>query len=739
MGVISQRPSKAFKKYCISFICCLLIQPCFAETIIVPVNNTTRGVLSYAMTSYLHGMLEERVEAWRSEYNNHVSKFNQQRTEAIGQQLEQKLADLNAVPSSLTDKQTRLNEDITLYNSLIPQAEQKQEEHGEMQDQLNASIERLNERNQKKEQVGPLVDEINTELNTMNQHVTALNALEEEVHGLWEFYSTKAYERKDDVVQSTEELRTWKEAEDKTLAEKKTNYDTRLADFNEWKKVQTGTIDGKKGELDVKRSELKQLVDEINRLVEEYNADREITCTTNQCREALLAQLAVIEEKKAKKVIMEGEESELVTQINELISSYNKKHDEDFANVEALRVEVETFSANILKEQSEREQVIKDRIEELRKEAEEAWRQAQATLNQKKEDLNTSYGTLFSQFVESASDWVKSNQTLLNSVQGDAITEDLSQQMQAKNNSLCEYQQSPSAVKAQKMCELITKAHSLLSDIHSYYSDTLPEELRAEYDEKTEALNALKQRMETLKKDNDALRSEVDAELKAFNDTLPERQRQYEAFSAQLTEELEDQLQKIQRAYRLKTEALTKEYVLIDRLLFKPNTEDQTVLDQKKEDFQSAADSFTNSIPEFTTFLEGFAQTTEMLSTVIEGTGWEGTFFPRVVFPEAVGIQGQPGEPINEDRKRQVVSSWLNTSFVSTFLEAKQDRIAYMFESYRDTAEDIDVFLRNLFLTGVYASLSLQESMENGQTYYQVAMDERLLLILPSGSLSVLQ
>lgn len=739
MSVIGQRPSTAFKKYCVSFICCLLIQPCLAETIIVPVNNTTKGILSYAMTSYLHEMLEGKIKALEVQYNSHVSEFNQRRNGEIDQQLEQRRVELNKIPSSLADTQTRLNEGIDLYNSLIPQAEQKQKEHEQMRNQLNTSVQRFNERNEKKSQVTPLVDKVNAELGIVNQHVGELNNLEQEVHRLWEFYNTKAYESETSIVQSIEALKKWKEEKDRALAEKKTNYDTRLVDFNEWKRVQTETIDGKKGELDVKRSNLKQLVDEINKSVEEYNAEREITCTTNQCQEVLLAKLAVIEEKKAKKVVMEGEVDALTTQINELISSYNKKHDEDFASVEALRVDVENFSATMLEEQSEKEQAVREKIGKRRKQAEEAWTQAQTTLNQRKEDLNTSYGTLFSQFVESISHWTSTNRTLFESVQDDSISENLLQQMQAANSSLCEYQKSPLAVKAKEICGLITQAYSLLSDIYSYYSDTLPEELRAEYDEKTEELNALKQRMETLKKDNDALRSELEVELKAFNDTLPERQRQYEAFSTQLTEELKDQLQKIQRVYHLKTEALTKEYVLVDRLLFKPNTEDQTVLDQKKEDFQSAVDSFTNNIPEFATFPEGFAQTTEMLSTVIEGTGWEGTFFSRVGFPEAVGIQGQPGEPINEDRKKQVVSSWLDTSFVSTLLEAKQDQIAYMFESYRDTTEDIDIFLRNLFLTGIYASLSLQESMENGQTYYQVAMAERLLLILPSGSLSVLQ
>ena len=62
-----------------------------------------------------------------------------------------------------------------------------------------------------------------------------------------------------------------------------------------------------------------------------------------------------------------------------------------------------------------------------------------------------------------------------------------------------------------------------------------------------------------------------------------------------------------------------------------------------------------------------------------------------------------------------------------------------MFENYRDATDDIDIFLRNLFLAGIYNSLSLKESVESGQAYYQVAIDERLLLILPSGSLSVLQ
>ena len=739
MNVISQRPSKAFKKYCISFICCLLIQPCFAETIIVPVNNTTKGILSYAMTSYLHEMLEGKVKALRVQYNSRVSEFNQQRSEEIDQQLEQKRTELNAVPSSLTDKQTRLNDGIDLYNSLIPQAEQKQKEHEEMQNELNASIQRFNERNEKKGQVTPLVGKINAELDIVNQHVGELNSLEQEVHGLWEFYNTKAYESENSIVEPIEALKRWKEEKDKELAEKKTDYDTQLAEFNEWKRVQTEIIDGKKSELHIKRTDLEQLVQEINTLVAEYNKEIEIVCTTSQCQEALLAKQALIEEKKAQKVILENEESALAVQINELIAAYNQKYGEDFDNVEALRVGVENFSATMLKEQNEKEQAIKAQIESRRKQAEAAWKEAQATLNQKKEDLNTGYGILFSQFVESVSHWTSTNQTLFNSVQDDSISEDLLRQMQATNDNLCEYQKSPLAVKAQEVCGLITQVHSLLSDIYSYYSDTLPEELKTGYDEKTKALDELRQRMENLKTENDTLRAELDAELQAFNDTLPERDRKYEAFSAQLTEELRAQLQKIHRAYDLKTEVLTKEYILVDRLLFKPNTKDQTALDQKKEDFQLAVDEFTANIPEFISFPEGFAQTTEILSTVIEGTGWEGTFFPKVVFPEAVDIQGPPGEPINKDRKKQVVSSWLGTSFVSTLLEEKQDRIAYMFENYRDTEDEMDVFLKNLFLAGVYNSLSLQESMENGQTYYQVAMSERLLLILPSGSLSVLQ
>ena len=739
MSIISQRHSTAFKKYCISFICCLLIQPCFAETIIVPVNNTTKDILSYAMTSYLHGMLKEKVKALEGQYNSHVSEFNQQRNGEIEKQLEQKRTDLNATPSFLTDKQIRLNEDVDLYNSLISQAEQKQKEHEEMQNNLNASIQQFNERNEKKSQITPLVVQINAELDIMNQHVGELNNLELEAHRLWEFYNTKAYESETSIVQPIEALKKWKEEKDRALAEKKTNYDTQLAKFNEWKRVQTEIIDRKKSELHTKRSDLEQFVNEINKLVEEYNTEREVICTTNQCKEALLAKLAVIEEKKAKKVILENKASALALQINELIVAYNQKHDENFTSVETLRVDVENFSAAMLEEQNEKEQAVRKKIEEKRKQAEKAWEQAQATLNQRKEDLNTTYGTLFSQFVESISHWASTNQTLFNSVQGDSISEDLLQQMQATNSSLCEYQKSPLAVKAKEICGLINQAYSLLSDIYSYYSDALPETLRVKYDEKTKELNELKQRMETLKKDNDALRSELDTEIKTFNDDLTERQRQYETFSTQLTEGLKGQLQQIQRTYYLKTEVLTKEYILIDQLLFKPNTKDRTALNEKKEDFQLAVDNFTANIPEFTSFPEGFDQTTEMLSTVIKEEGWDVSFFPKVVFSEAVDIQGQPGKPINDDRKKQVISSWLDTSFVSTLLKAKQDQIAYVFENYRDTTDDIEIFLRDLFLEGIYDSLSIQESVENGQTYYQVAISERLLLILSSGSLSVLR
>ena len=275
--------------------------------------------------------------------------------------------------------------------------------------------------------------------------------------------------------------------------EKKTNYDTQLAKFNEWKRTQLEIIEGQKGELHVKRSDLKEFVQNINTLVEKYNVERENICTTNQCREALLAKQALIEEKKARKVIMENEASALASQINDLIVAYNQKHDEDFFNVENLRVEVETFSATLLEEQAEKEQVVKEKIEEeRRKQAEAAWKQAQATLNQKKEDLNISYGSLFSRFVESISHWTSTNQTLFSSVQDDSISENLLQQMQMANNSLCEYQKSLSAVKAKEICDLITQAHSLLSDIYSYYSDILPEVLRVEFDQQARGLTDLK-------------------------------------------------------------------------------------------------------------------------------------------------------------------------------------------------------------------------------------------------------
>ena len=726
-----------FRKYYVIAIYFLLSQPCFAEP--VPVNKVTIDVLSYAMTSYLHTMLTEKAENLRTQYNSHISTFEAERRKEIDQQLGQKLAELNTIPPSLKEKETHLNAAIDLYNSLIAQAKQKVQEHDELRGSLNASIQRFNERNEKKEQLIPIVNQINVEMGIVNQHINQLNALEERVHTLWQFYNTQAYQQEDSIVQSMEDFGKWKESKERELEGKTTNYNARLTDFNEWRDTQLNIINGKKGELSVKQNNLRQFIQAVNTLIEEYNVEREKRCTTDRCREAISNKKALIERKKSEKVRMENEIATLSSQVDELTIAYNQKYDEDFGSIDVLRVEVETFSASIVEEQNRREQELTDTIEERRVQAKEAWEQAQTALHQRKESLSTSYGTSFQQFVDSFSHWSSTNQVLFESVKEDSISEDSLQQLQVTNNTLCEYQQSPAAEKAKRICSLVTQTYSLLSEVYSYYSDTLPEVWRVEFDEKTQELNQLKQRIDTLKQENDALKSEVDSELKAFNDNLPERENQYDNFSAQLTEELKAQFQKIQRIYHLKGELLTKEYVLIDHLLFKSDTENQTALDQKKAEFQLAVDNFIANIPEFTTFPAGFVQATEMLSTVIEGVGWDSSDFLKVTFSAAVGTQRQQGEPIEEDHKKQVVSSWLSTSFVSDFLKKAQRRISYMFVNYRDMAENMNIFLGHLFLEGVYNSLSLQKLINNGQAYYQVAIDDRLLLILPSGRLYLLE
>ncbi len=715
---------------------CFATIPCFA--------HFTNDIVSHYMQSYLNDVYKETVALWKPQYESHISIFNQNRNKEIEDQLAQELSRLNTIPNSLRDMQTELNKNIDVYNTLVIQLRGEREKQVQNQDQLNKTIQTINQNNEVKKQIALAVRQINQEAEIINQKGLELAGLEEAENQSKIFYQNKRYLANDAIIQFKDDLRVWRADADENWNTKLTEYNNQVQTFQKWVKEQTDNIEEQKENIRSQQEQLKLLVEEINEAVAQYNQDIQIECETQECEDDLLHRKDQITEQKAERADKEIAIKDLRAKVDTQTISYNTEHTRRFNILEELRKEMEQLSESISVQQREKEQQLQEIIRFHAMGAQRKWEQAQEKLNEFKESLNRDYGGDFQQFVSHFSEWVDTNKLAFTHPEASSDDQQDTENVDTPDLSFCEEENiSDPPVKAKTICDLISRSYNLLSEIQYVDSSTLAER-RQKFAQKEQEIAALTRRIDALKVENDTQESQLDNAFKQYGDQVSEREQQYENLRQQLRGEWDMQVQQIDRAYELKAALLEKEYQLLNYFLFVPGSQKtEVVIHQKWDDFQGALTEFKDNIPEgIPGFSPAFMQANEIVATVLKKAD-EDTFSYSLI-PLSVPVtstQRNNNGKVEDEEKRQIIFSWMKTSFISHFLNVMMNRVSRVFTDYNEidgsTDEDSkQVFIETMFLNSIYRSISFDKAIRKDKILYRAKFNSNILWILSDGKLA---
>ena len=733
---------QVIKKYSIIVFYFLLSSPCLAKA---SQTEFTHDIVSHTMLSYLKDVHAQKVKILQSQYDEYASLFKQNREEEIEKKLKEKLAELNQFSIVLKRKAAKLNKEIALYNQLLIQHKKKIKKTSDIQNQLDKAIQRFNKVNESKKKVLSLFEKINEEVGILNKYMHELNTLRKAAQAALLFYKNKKYLSHKSIVEFKQSLIEWNTNKDEELKSKVTAYNNKVEAFEKWQQDQQEAIGEQRNQVNLKVAELNQFVEEINALIVEYNQEREKKCKTKQCEKDLLNKRNQIEEKKEENKNRQIVVDQLILNINQKEKDYNTEHANRSKALGTLKEEIKTFSQLFSTELAQKEKELAERIQKQSEEAKQKMEKAQEVLDQLQTLLNTNYGDHFNQFVENFSQWLNVNRTLLNSVRTQSLSQPQMEKMKANNDILCEYSsQYPLAVKAKAVCNFITQIHMLLGEIYNSYSDVSPEVWVKQLDEVKKEITALEKRIAAKKHVNEQQKSQLEAQVKKYNSQLPEREAQYKLFSKQLTAELNKQFQQIHRAYRLKSTLLEKEYDLLSSVLSQDDLKEKgKSIDEKRDAFSLALRQFISSLPkEIPHFFLNFAQSNEIIFTVLEQSGWQMDSYQVIQLSTVSNTQDNRVRQMEEEEKRRIVFSWMKTPFISHFLIFLRDRFSGVFNVKDENGIGVDgerMFIEMLFLKSVYRFISVHQITENSLIRYQIIFDDRVFWILPEGKLRWLE
>ena len=725
------------KKYCV-ITSVLFSVSGFAEA--MSNAEITRDAAVYAMLSYLNDISEEKVEALQLQYVNHADLFKKDREKEIEVKRREKLAELNHLSTVLEERRVQLNQEITLYNNMVIQVETKMEEESNLRDKLNQAIQRLNKVNELKNQVIFLVAELNGEIRTINQNVFTQDTLQKAELVSLHFYKNKGYLSDESLVQLKQNLREWLESTDREWELKITSYNNKVMEFQQWQQSQLEAIAAQRTGVNLKIEELNQFDEEINTMITEYNQEREIQCKTKECEENILNKKNQIEEKKAESARRQTTLDQLMSDLTEKEIHYNTEQPNRVAELTSLREEMDQFSQNLSAERLGKEQELEERIQVKDSEAKEQWEKDKAALDQFQASLKINYGDHFDQFVDHLSHWARVNQTRFESFEALLLSREEMDQMQSANQNLCEYSHTYlSAVKSKQVCDFVTQVYILLEEMNNIPTDDPIDSWREELNALSEEVTTLQQQVEAKKRENDLQRSRLRTQMEEYNVQLPQREEQYRLFSKKLTGELNEQLQQIHRAYQLKGNLLIKEYELLVYILYQFNAETTDVFFSKKNGFLNALLEFMSNIPDqITGFPETFVQTNEIFSTILLQEGWDIGSYPDIPLSSTVNRSSGSVIPMENEDKKHIAFSWVNTSFMSEFLVFLKSRFSGAFEEESRSVimADKEMFFKMLFLKGVYRYLPIRQVRGRSLVRYYINFNERAFWILPEGVLA---
>ena len=716
----------SIKTYCV-LVFSFLSLPCFA--------HFTYDIVSHTMSSYLSDLIDMKLKTLESQYENHFHTFNEKEKRKIEKKLRGIRARLNQIPKILIEKKNEYNKRIDLYNNLMAQLKSQKQERQELQNKLNEAIQEIRKQDKLRSQVVSFVQQLNMASQSINEKIDQLSVLQDQLTTALKFYENAEYLLKDSIVQLKEDLIQWNISEENNLNAKKMDYEKKLESFKEWEQTQKQLIEEQRIQVDVKKQALNQFVDEVNPLINEYNEAVQKGCKKQRCVDELLSKKSQIEEKKKEQTEQAETVSHLMLDMNQKEESYNKQHEEYINKLNVLKEELESLSRLISLTQEQKKKEWEEQIQIESMSAKRKRDEIQKQFNQLQLSLNEEYGGHFENFVKKFSYWLNINRPVFQSFNEGTVSQEGTDQMHINNDSLCGYSTFQPSTETGFVCDLVTQIHTLLENIVS--NDVSPEDWEKQLDQKEQKIESLTRELDIMDRENKQLKFQLDAQIQEHNKKIDERTNRYKQLSEQIQTKLNKQLEKMRRSYELKGQLLVKEYELIYYLLFVPDDEKESkTLDGKWTDFQSMQEAFMSSLPENVgDFPIDFMETAGIIFSVMQKA--EENTSPLVKLSSTANIGTLPIKQIEGKNKKQVVSSWMNTAFISGFLQTTANQISGLLVESSTGMNNSQIFIERLFLESVYQLVPVRQAVKNNLLRYQIIFDNRIFWILSEGKLEI--
>ncbi len=637
----------------------------------------THGVVSHIMLSYLYDQaLVPELDKLQSHYEKHIQEFSIEETQRINTWLTEEQAKLNTPPPALEEIRQSLNQGIQAYNSLFEQWEDNKRLKRQLRESLQAETKTALEENER--QIKEIMAWINTLVATVNQRAEQLTALEATEKKSRLFYLNQDYMSEEPLKTQKAEMEQWKNRQDQKLNTEIRIYNQAVTDFETTQTTNNIFITEQKQEIARQEQALEQQESEINEQVAEYNRVREEECQTKECIEKLTEEKTLIAQKREKYAGELVSFNTFVSTFNQYIRDYKKTQNEGATLLRQQRQGLEQLKEDIFGEWDQKQQQWEATRQEHQATARTTWEKDKQELSQFQSQLTADYGEDFRLFTDQFALWSKT-------LQAEQQKTPQNSSGQAMQEALCAYsQQNPSALSAQNLCENITRRSTLQKEFGVLETDGVPTETRKALNKITEETAKLVKQMEQQFNQNEEKTADLNRMVAQYNNGRPLRQQRYENLKKEMAQKKDTALAFISIAYKLRASLLNKEYDLLHvGTSTASSPEEQESLNTFRTSWADFMSVMSGPLTNVRGFPEGWTEPFHLVRVILaqaQKSLWptDQYAFGTKTTNLPVHFESEGGQRMEEEEKRELILTWMQTPFISAFLKAFSEKMAWV-------------------------------------------------------------
>ena len=719
----------------------------------------THDIVSNTMLSYLYDELIKEFNTLQSHYEEHIQEFNTQETYKINTWLLKEQIELNTLPLELDEIRQSLNTGIQKYNDMREQWDDKKTHKARLKAHFNVETKKAFEENTR--QINQLMDQINNLVETVNNSAKQLMDLETTEQKRRLFYLNQDYMSEEPLKKQQDEMEQWRKQQNQNLSTKIEIYNQSATEFEDTQEVINVQITKQKQQITQQKQALEQQEREINERVAEYNRTREEECKNEECIKKLEEEKAQIAQKKQEYSSALGSFNALVLDFNQYRKDHRQQKNEDMTLLHHQREELDQLKQSISAEWDQKQQQWEESWQKHQAIARRAWEQEKQKLSQFQLQLKEDYGKDFRMFASQFALW---SQTLQDPQQEQKMAESSSRT--AIEEALCTYSQNNlSALLVQNLCDNITQLQNLQEEAEILLTKGASTETQIALNKIKEEIEQLGTQIEHQFKKNEEQTVQLNHKETQYNAQRSRKKQQNEELREELAQKRDTAMQFISIAYKLRASLLNKEHELLALMLttpFSSSKEQENITNFKKSwaDFMSVMSGPLKDVRGFPENWTKPFRLVDLILVQVQRSIWpispytletENITMPTAHFSNE---EGNLIQQIEKEEKREVLLTWMNTPFISDFLNAFSEKTLRLLTENKAQAgdsssqddsitpffdESVDVqspFLtRFLFLESMYHLSHVQKIRKNQQAHYQLVFNDLVLWFQIDGKL----